>query len=541
MLAPAARRLFSTILALSFALLACMPSVAAAAPLRQVIIPPVIDASAAVVVEYPSGRLLYAHNPHERIAPASLTKILTAILALEYGNLDDVVTVEPEDQVGESSMGLVAGERQRLGDLVYGVMLPSGNDAAMAVARYLGGKLGSPDPNAGDPVDRFAEMMNVRVEQLGLYNSHFRNPHGLDMRDHYSSAYDLASLTWYALHIPAFNEIVSSVAYDAPGHGLLNTNEMLTRYDGADGVKTGWTDDCGLCLVTTATRGGHRLISVVLNAPHWYSDSAALLDHGFAKLAAIPDDPKEERLAISMRDTVSWLLVNAASSPPVPVPVVMPMAEGGGAAPAVQQHPEGAQGGAVRSISQPERAAQAEPLRAVPTTSAPTSSSGLLLPLSLGAAVFVGLAAVGIRRLTSRKRLADYVDGPAERAWEIRPYAPTPRALGSLASSRREPNLLMLETDRSSLHVERAMSLAAAGREGSSMSEFLLALRAGAVLDIGELAERYQLSPVAFVSLARAQAATGDVENARRTLVHGTIVLPAERALRVALLRLPPE
>jgi D-alanyl-D-alanine carboxypeptidase (penicillin-binding protein 5/6) len=483
---------------------------------------------------------LYAHNPHGRIAPASLTKILTAILALEYGKLDDLVSIEPEDLVGESSMGLVAGEQQRLGDLLYGVMLPSGNDAAMAVARYLGSKLGSPDPNAGDPVDRFAGMMNVRAEQLGLVNSHFRNPHGLDMPNHYSSAYDLASLTWYALHIPAFNQIVSSVGYDAPGHGLLNTNEMLTRYEGADGVKTGWTDDCGLCLVATATRGGHRLISVVLNAPHWYSDSAALLDHGFAKLAAIPEDPKEERISISVRDTVSWLLVNAASAPPVPVPAAVPIAEGGGTAPVVENHPQGAQGGAVRSVSQPETATAGEPLRAVPSTPPQTGPSGWLLPFGVGSAVIAALAVFGVRRLVSRGRHLSDPAEPAERVWDGGPYDPSPRTLGTFSHSRREPNLLMLEDTGSSLHIERAVSLAAAGREGSSMSEFLLALRAGAVLDIGELAERYQLSPAAFVALARAQASTGDTEGARRTLVHGTLVLPGERALRVALLRLPP-
>ena len=545
MLAPAVRRLLAAFLAMAFAVFAWAPPIALAAPVSQEVIPPVIDADAAVVVEYPSGRLLYSHNPHERMAPASLTKILTAILALEYGNLDDVVTIAPEDLVGESSMGLVAGEQQRLGELLYGVLLPSGNDAAMAVARYLGGKLGSPDPNAGDPVDRFADMMNVRVSQLGLTGSHFRNPHGLDMADHYSTAYDLASLTWYAMHIPAFNEMVSSVSHDAPGHGLMNTNEMLTRYDGADGVKTGWTDGCGLCLVTSASRDGRRLISVVLNAPRWYNDSAALLDHGFAKLAAVPDDPKEERLAISMRDTVSWLLVNAASAPPVPVPAPAAgeklLAEDGEAPTQMQTQPEGAQGGSVRSSGQPADDAPEEPLRALPSAAPPPSSSGMLLPLGVGFAVCTVLALVGFRTFAARRRWASAVVEPPERAWGTQPYDLSPRALGSMPPSRREPNLLMVEADRPAIHVERAVSLAAAGREGSSMSEFLLALRVGGTLDVGDLAENYQLSPAAFVALSRAQAANGDIENARRTLLHGTIVLPHERTLRVALLRMPPE
>jgi D-alanyl-D-alanine carboxypeptidase len=177
-------------------------------------------------------------------------------------------------------------------------------------------------------------MMNTRVGQLGLGDSRFANPHGLDMDGHYSTAYDLASLTWYALHFPTFNEVVSQVGYDAPGHVLLNTNEMLTRYPGADGVKTGWTDGCGLCLVTSATRDG-SLIAVVLNAPHWWSDSAAILDYGFAKLAATPLDNSAEILSVSKRGTVSWLLVNAGGTPPVP------LAEGGqGGGAILQPQPE---------------------------------------------------------------------------------------------------------------------------------------------------------------------------------------------------------
>ena len=232
----------------------------------------------------------------------------------------------------KSTMGLVSGEQQTLHNLLYGMLLPSGNDAAMTIARYLGSHVGATGPVQGDPVARFADMMNMRASQLGLTDSHFVNPHGLDTQGHYSSAYDIASLAWYALHIPTFNEIVRTAQYDAPGHPLLNTNEMLTRYPGADGVKTGWTDGCGLCLVTSATRDGHRLISVVLNAPRWYSDSTALLDYGFAELAASPSDPNAELLSISRRDTVAWLLANPASALPVADTQPAPgLAQGGGA------------------------------------------------------------------------------------------------------------------------------------------------------------------------------------------------------------------
>jgi len=301
---------------------------------------PQISAASAILIEYPSGRILYQKDAHHRMPPASLTKIMTAILALEYGNLNDVISVVPEDLAGESTMGLVAGEQQRLHDLLYGMLLPSGNDAAMAVARYLGSRLGTSTPTNQTAVARFADMMNMRVSQLGLTDTHFITPHGLDMPGHYSTAYDLASLAWYALHIPTFNDIVKSVSYEAPGHSLLNKNEMLTRYDGADGIKTGWTDGCGLCLVASATRDGHRLVSVVLNAPQWYFDSSALLDYGFATLAATPSDPAAETLSIVKRDAVAWLLANPASAPPVAqTPKLDPtavataaLAQGGGSA-----------------------------------------------------------------------------------------------------------------------------------------------------------------------------------------------------------------
>ncbi len=137
---------------------------------------PDITAASAIVVEYPSGRILYQKSAHDRMPPASLTKIMTAILALEYGNLNDVITIMPEDLAGESTMGLVSGEQQTLHDLMYGMLLPSGNDAAMAIARYLGTRLGTNLPAGQDPVAHFADMMNMRVSQLGLTDTHFITP-----------------------------------------------------------------------------------------------------------------------------------------------------------------------------------------------------------------------------------------------------------------------------------------------------------------------------------------------------------------------------
>ena len=153
---------------------------------------------------------------------------------------------------------------------------------------------------AGGSVGRFARAMDAESELLGLRDSHWRNPHGLDAKGHYSSAYDLASMTWYAMHDDLFNQIVRQENYDAPGHKLKNLNKMLTRYVGAEGVKTGYTGRAGLCLVASATRDGKRVISVVLNDPKLYDESAALLDYGFARLAAAPVT-MGEKLAIAGR------------------------------------------------------------------------------------------------------------------------------------------------------------------------------------------------------------------------------------------------
>ncbi|MEO8284947.1 MAG: D-alanyl-D-alanine carboxypeptidase family protein [Chloroflexota bacterium] len=540
---------------------------------------PDITAASAIVVEYPSGRILYQKDAHFRMPPASLTKILTAILALEYGKLDDVVTVVPEDLVGESTMGLVSGEQQTLHNLLYGMLLPSGNDAALTVARHLGATMGAGVPANGDPLKRFADMMNLRVSQLGLTDSHFVNPHGLDTLGHYSTAYDLASLAWYALHIPTFNEIVRSVGYDAPGHGLLNTNEMLTRYDGADGVKTGWTDGCGLCLVTSATRDGHRLISVVLNAPHWYSDSTALLDYSFAQIAAAPAGDKAEVLSVSKRDTVAWLLANPAGAPPVPEQQ-QSLAQGGGAGAQVVKDQVEANLNAQDKVGggSPATGASSHTAPALESASAPDAVPQSSLSIAVGKMdpglpfilLAFGAAAVvcclllarlwrqpvagiiGRGRALAMAPFGKSTSRATDSAGDMRPSRvqartfggpptaklPEPNILPSLYSRRREPNLLAAPEDGLALHIESAVALSEQGKQGSAMSEFAMALKAGAAIDIAELAEQHRLTAAAFLALARAQVSLGRPEDARRTLLHGVLVMPNERMLRLSLFQL---
>ena len=519
-------------------------AMASAAPLPQAPPEPEIGARAAIVVEFPSGRILYARNAHERVAPASTTKILTAILAIENGKLEEAVKISESDLVGESSMGLVGGEEQTFHELLYGLLLPSGNDAAEAIARTLGEKSSSADPTLAEPVDRFVAMMNARVEQLGLENSHFVNPHGLDAEGHFSSAYDLASLSWYALHLPVFNEIVSQSSHDSPGHALLNTNEMLTRYPGADGIKTGWTDAGGLCLVTSATRDGKRLISVVLNAPHWYTDSTALLDYGFAKLAAVPTDASAEALSISTRGTAGWLLANGLAVQPAQDNV--PNGQGGGGMPPQLHDSTPATTLVNRNSGQ---GGQSDRIVATVAARQDAAMPWAFLGFTLVAAVCCYLVATRLFRYghAPAARVGGVGEHPAslplrrrrgDASTKASPRQPehAARMLGeNKVARRREPNLLVTQTDAAVAHLEEALQLATEGRQGASMSEFRSALRLGLNIDVSVLSSQVELPPAAFLALARAQLSSGAPEAARATLLHGVLVFPNERLLRLAL------
>lgn len=236
--------------------------------------PPMVDAGAAIVIDAKSGRILYEKNAFSRRAMASTTKIMTAIVAIENGRLEDEVTVSKRAaSVGGSNVGLRAGQVLSLKELLYGLMLSSGNDAAIAIAEHIGGS-----------VEDFLEMMNSKAAELGLKDSSFKSPHGLDTDGHYSTAYDMAMITRYALKNKIFAEIVSTKSSHISIGGLYNTNEMLDLYPGADGVKTGYTGLAGRCLVTSAMRNNFRIISVVLNCPTRTiraRDSKNMLDYAF--------------------------------------------------------------------------------------------------------------------------------------------------------------------------------------------------------------------------------------------------------------------
>jgi D-alanyl-D-alanine carboxypeptidase len=235
---------------------------------------PEVTAQAAIVSDVTSGQILAEKNAHQPLAPASTTKIATALVALQRGQLEEQVTVHESALIGGAKMGLSPGQMVTMEELLYGLLLRSGNDAATAIAQHIGGS-----------VDGFAEMMNQEAKDLGLTDTHFVNPHGLDAPDHYSSAYDLMMIARQALADPAFAEIVSSQQYTFRGQRLNNRNELLGNYRGANGVKTGTTAEAGECLVASATRGGHQALVVVLGSEDRYGDASTLLDYYFENYA----------------------------------------------------------------------------------------------------------------------------------------------------------------------------------------------------------------------------------------------------------------
>ncbi len=237
--------------------------------------PPVVSAAAVVVMDEASGAVLYSYGAHERRAPASLTKMATAILAAERGDLDALVVsdVDAFAMPGSSLMGLHLGDEFTLRDLLFGLMLPSGNDAALAIARHVSGS-----------DQAFAEEMTNLARRLGLRDTRFTNPHGLTSRGHYSSAYDLAVMARYLMSIPTLREVVAAPSWLADGSRnivMRNVNPLLHSYPGADGVKTGFTRTAGKTFVGSVTQDGHRVYVVLLNAPDREADAVALFDWVF--------------------------------------------------------------------------------------------------------------------------------------------------------------------------------------------------------------------------------------------------------------------
>jgi D-alanyl-D-alanine carboxypeptidase (penicillin-binding protein 5/6) len=271
-----------------------------------------------IVVDAESGQVFAQKGAREEVAIASLTKIFTAILAIESAPLDTEITTQQADVFGPSSttMGFGAGETFTLEDLLYGMMLPSGNDAAHAIARHLGQQ---PGDSAEDAVARFMERLNQRVQDMGLRNTRLVNPHGWGVPGHHSSAWDVAAFMIFALQYPTFVETMSATNYTTHdgSYYLTNTNKLLRTYDGLIGGKTGYDDDAGWCLVEVARRDGSTMISVTLDgiAPDdWYDDNRVLLDYAFEQKAAVDEQQASAGDRVTFLDPDAAVISRASDS-----------------------------------------------------------------------------------------------------------------------------------------------------------------------------------------------------------------------------------
>lgn len=242
-----------------------------------------VSAAAAILMDAETGEVLFERNPDSPRPPASITKILTALVILERGRLTDSVTVsQAAARIGGYRLGLRAGQQISLEDLLAAILIRSANDAAAAAAEHVGRGLSG-----------FVALMNTKAQELGMRHSHFANPHGLDEPDHFTTARDMALLTRVALDLPEFARLVRSreaalTIWQRGRRGLRpqarviqSHNKLLGRLEGADGVKTGYTDAAGQCLVASASRNGQRMIAVLLDDPRRWVDAAALLEFGF--------------------------------------------------------------------------------------------------------------------------------------------------------------------------------------------------------------------------------------------------------------------
>lgn len=272
-----------------------------------------LSASSAVVMKTDTGKVLFEKNAHEKMSMASTTKIMTALLAIESGQLEcEVKVTKKMTAVEGTSMGLREGDILTLRNIVKGMMLLSGNDAANVVAEFLSGS-----------VENFAEKMNEKAKCIGMTDTNFVTPSGLDDDEHYTTAYDMALLASYAMNDPEFRAIVSDyygkVEYIYPKgeYTYRNHNRFLTMYDGACGIKTGFTKKSGRCLVTAVEKDGSTVVAVTLNAPDDWNDHVALYDETLPKIESVRVQSDITAVVRVVGGETSGVLANISSVPKI--------------------------------------------------------------------------------------------------------------------------------------------------------------------------------------------------------------------------------
>lgn len=560
------------VLWLLLALVPGAPGVAAqtpvpTAPAGALAGPPAVSATAWLLVDLTNNRIIASREPHARLAVASLTKVMTAVVALRYGAPGDEVTVESRDLPGEASIGLKPGERLPLETLLYGMLMRSGNDAAAAIARGVGEKVAAARGLSADGATLFLDLMNEQAASLGMNNTHFRNPHGLDAPSHYSSAYDLALLTSHALREPRFISMFGAPSYPFRGGVWTNVNRLLYQYEGIIGGKTGVENQAGLCLIEVAERAGRRLAVVVLNAPHWYDDARALLDYGFGEARSLP-----------LTSLAPFGAPSPATGPPPPTAppatltaTLRAVAQATLAAPATPAGP-------AQPTSTPEagprlaewrRGSADEAIgpedRPLPVPAAESDWSLLMLASTLAGAVVLAVALVGLilralrlgpfassswSALGRPRRPAPWrtyeVAAPPERTGASRsrpasaarpagrPAGPAPGAT-SPAVAEPPPAALAPDpalTDRVLDHLAVALRHLAAGRYDTAESFFVKAIQIAPDFRFSTVREFWTMPADGYVTLALAYRRCNRAAQARAIVALGLVRYPEHPDLR---------
>ncbi len=518
---------------------------------------PQIKAATAAVVDLATGSILWGRDVHVVRAPASLTKILTAMVAVDLAPLDAKITAQKSDLIGESSMGLTAGETLPLEAVMYGLLLPSGNDAAVTIARSLGAQPG--DANADASIARFVDKMNAKARTLGAKETHFTNPHGLDERNHTTSAYDLAIIGAAFVANPTLVKIAGTVTYEGYGHTLHNTNKLLYdgRYPSVIGGKTGQTDDAGYNLIEIASKNGRRILTVEMGttADDFWTDGIKLLDYGFAvpppTKAQSPGQGGAFATNTGTDATTDAPATDATGDPEsdLNAAIPLPMRAGGPGDTgnsAVTASPLDAVGAVALNL----------PLSTF-TLPPPTQIDGAmgLRYILLTALAFAVALTLYLRRLTIRAAFADLrqewqaalVDPP-----HLVATGPMPRIVPIERESPRVPTVSSRfeemghtlpgeGTTVARAYALRAVRQARGGKRGEAQQAFAQVVALEPRLEWGAIPGFWELPVSAYADLATALIEAGHPTEARTMLTVTSLAYPGHRELRAVGELLPPQ
>ncbi|MFN3336704.1 MAG: D-alanyl-D-alanine carboxypeptidase family protein [Thermomicrobium sp.] len=473
---------------------------------------PQLVAASAIALDGDTGRVLYAKAADVPRAPASLTKLATALTAVDLAALDTVLQVQPQDLVGEASMGLRPGDEVTLETALYGLLLASGNDAAMVIARNLSAL---PGENPEASVERFVRQMNLVAQRLGMQRTTFRNPHGLDEEGQVSTARDLATLTRAVLQRPELRRILQTPSYSNGPYVIETTNRLVGRYPGLIGGKTGITDAAGYSLIEAAERDGHTVIVVILGSTReaWYNDAVQLLDYAFDRLA-------REEIGNKPADEASRGLTGTATA-------------------------EGATAGEPRAL-----------MVHVPTPDSHSTQLWIWPASALTAAAVTGVllmslpvlaAMVVARRSSSRAargggRHSTRVARHAGRLRSGNGRSGTPRALQRQPSAVEPTRGATLVTfDPAVVVAQRGVRAGRRGDIAVAEEEFVNALRINPTFDLTRTPEFWTLSPLGVVAAARAYRRVGRVRDARTLLTVAQLSFGNVPVIQAALSELPQQ